>query len=138
MTLLEWTPISGLRYAPPSRRRESRQAARQNEWSPATDIFETESDYVLKMEVPGFKKNDMQIEFKEGILSVKGEGQEDTPQGAEYHRSERHHGSFFRSFRFPGNVDGKKINAKLKDGILELKIAKPENEKPKQIEVKVN
>lgn len=138
MTLLEWTPSTGLRYAAPSGRRVARQAERRSQWLPATDIFDTENDYVVKMDVPGFDKKDMQIEFKDSILSVKGEKQEEHAEGVEYFLGERHHGNFYRSFRLPRDVDGKKINAKLKDGILELRVAKPKEKKPKQIEVKVN
>lgn len=136
MTLLEWTPLRGLRNAAPLRGRVARPTVSRSEWLPATDIIDTESDYVLKMEVPGFRKNDMLIEFKDSILSVKGEKQEGNADDVEFIRGERRHGNFSRSFRFPGDVDGKKINAKLKDGILELRVAKPEEKKPNRIELK--
>mgnify|MGYP003571925618 CR=1 FL=1 len=137
MTLLEWTPLRGLRYGAPAHRPVRRQAAERGAWLPATDIFDTESDYVLKMEVPGFSKKEMQIEFKDSILSVKGEKEENVGD-AEYVRNERRRGNFSRSFQFPRDVEGKKINAKLKDGILELRIAKPLEKKPRHIEVKAN
>lgn len=111
----------------------------EGSWKPATDIIDTESDYILKMEVPGFSKDDMNIEFKDSILSVSGEvKQQEDSEDISYHWTERHKGSFSRSFRFPRSIDGKRIDAKLKDGILELKVAKPEESKPRNIEIKFN
>jgi HSP20 family protein len=108
---------------------------------PATDILDTEEDYVLKMEIPGFSKNDVNIEFKEDILSITGERKEEEKDGAQkerYHWAERKDSNFSRSFRFPKNIDGKKINARIKDGILELRVPKPEEIKPKNIPININ
>lgn len=111
----------------------------EGSWKPATDIIDTKEDYILKIEVPGFSKDDMNIEFKDSILSVSGEAKQmEDSEDQSYHWTERRSGGFSRSFRFPKNVDGKKIDAKLKDGILELKVAKPEETKPKSIEIQFN
>ena len=111
----------------------------EGSWKPATDIIDTKDDYVLKMEVPGFNKEDMNIEFKDSILSVSGEvKQKEDSEDMSYHWTERQKGRFSRSFRLPRNVDGKKIDAKLKDGILELKVAKPEETKPKSIDIQLS
>lgn len=109
-------------------------------WVPATDIFNTEDNYVLKMEIPGFAKDELDIEFKDSVLSVKGERKEEEKKSEDenYHWIERNSGSFARSFRFPKNVEVKKIDATLKDGILELRVAKPEETKPKTVPISVH
>ncbi len=108
-------------------------------WVPATDIFDTEENYVLKMEIPGFAKDEVDIQFKDSILSVKGERKsEEKSEEENYHWIERNSGTFARSFRFPKDVDVQKIDASLKDGILELRIAKPEETKPKTVPITVH
>ena len=156
MTLVEWTPTKGWScsgapfYSKPAVRRQQRECAAHSQWLPATDIYDTKDNYIFTMEVPGFSKDEIKMEYKEGTLLVKGErkaeAQADNKEEATvevktagddviYHRNERPKGNFSRSFRVPKNVDGKKIEARLKDGILELKVAKPEEKKPKQIPI---
>lgn len=111
---------------------------KQAKWNPATDIYDTETDYVLRMEVPGLAKADLNIEVKGPNLSVGGERKIDTDtenENGRYRLSERHGNKFQRQFTLPKNVDGKKINATLKDGVLELKIPKPEEVKPQNISI---
>jgi len=108
-------------------------------WHPITDIYDTKDNYVLKMELPGLKKEDVNIEFENNTLSVSGERKEDKDvKKDDYHWTERYNGKFYRAFMLPKNVDGTKINASMKDGILELKVAKPEEKKPKNIPISVN
>ena len=92
------------------------------------------------MEIPGFAKDELDIEFKDSVLSVTGEHkqEENKSEDENYHWIERNTGSFARSFRFPKSVDVKKIDASLKNGILELKIAKPEEKKPKTVPISVH
>lgn len=108
-------------------------------WNPATDIFETKDDYVFKVELPGITKDDINIEFENGVLTITGERKEEKEvKEDDYYRCERCHGSFSRSFSLPKNVDSTKINANMKNGILELKVPKAEEAKPKAIPIKVN
>jgi HSP20 family protein len=108
-------------------------------WYPAADIYDTKDNYVLKIEVPGLSKKDVNIEVEDNILSVKGERKEEKDEKKDgYRRTERHSGVFYRAFRLPRNVDAGKIGASLKDGILELKVAKPEEIKPKNIPISIN
>ena len=108
-------------------------------WHPTTDIYDTKDNYVLKMELPGLKKEDVNIEFENNTISVSGERKEEKDvQKDDYHWTERYNGKFYRAFRLPKNVDGEKINASMKDGILELKVAKPEEKKQKNISISVN
>ena len=107
-------------------------------WSPLTDIYETEKDYVFKLEVPGLSREDIQIEFKQDTLIVTGERKEETEVKKEdYHRIERCCGNFTRSFHIPQNIDEKKIEATMKDGILELKVPKQEEAQTKAIPIKI-
>ncbi|MCK4763282.1 MAG: Hsp20/alpha crystallin family protein [Candidatus Aminicenantes bacterium] len=108
-------------------------------WNPATDIFETKDEYVFKVELPGMSKEDINIEFEDGVLTVNGERKEEQEvKEDDYFRCERCHGVFSRSFTLPKNIDSKKINAKMKNGILELKVPKAEEVKAKAIPVTVD
>jgi HSP20 family protein len=107
-------------------------------WSPSTDIYETKDEYVFKLEVPGMTKDNIEIEFKDDTVIIKGEKKEETEVKKEdYHRVERICGSFSRSFNLPKNIDEKKIDASIKDGILELRIPKKEEAKAKAIPIKI-
>ncbi len=109
-----------------------------NSWSPSTDIYKTKDDYVFKLEIPGMNKDDIQIEFNNDTLTIKGDRKEEKEINKEdYHRTERCCGSFSRSFNLPKNVDEKNIDASMKDGILELRIPKKEEAKIKAIPIKI-
>jgi HSP20 family protein len=111
----------------------------QGAWVPNVDIFETEAEIVLKVEVPGVTKNQVEVEVDEGILHVKGERQiEKDVKEENYHRIERVYGSFNRSFVLPDSVDPEKVGAELKDGVLDIRLGKHEQSKPKNIRVNVN
>jgi HSP20 family protein len=105
-------------------------------WIPAIDMYETENDIVIKAELPGITKEDIDIEVKDGILSLKGERKRDKEVKEEnYHRVERYYGAFHRRFALPSHVDSDKVKAKFKDGLLEITLPKAEAAKPKKIEV---
>jgi HSP20 family protein len=107
-------------------------------WYPAADIYETKNDYVFKLEIPGLSKEDINIECNGNTLSIKGEKKEETEVKKEnYHRIESYCGTFARSFNLPKNVNPNKIDAAMKDGILELRIAKAEEKKTKAIPITV-
>lgn len=143
MTLLRMKPASGCGcehnyYSRPQDREISKQEQNDATWAPVTDIYDTEDNYVLKMEIPGYGKDDVNIEFKDSILYVSGEKKEEVVEDARLYRSERRTGKFARSFKLPRDIDGKKIDAKLKNGLLELKVAKPEEKKPRNIPINFN
>lgn len=107
-------------------------------WSPATDIYETKDEFVFKLEVPGMTKDDIQIEFNNETLMIKGERKEEKEvKEDDYHRIERRCGTFTRSFNLPKNIDEKKIDASIKDGVLELRLPKKEEAKIKAIPIKI-
>jgi len=107
-------------------------------WRPLTDIHETKDAYVFKVDLPGFKKEEINVEFTGDTLIMRGERkQEEETKNESCHRLERSYGLFERSFTIPKNIDPKKIEAELKDGILQLTIPKVEEAKTKAIAISV-
>ena len=108
-------------------------------WMPAVDIFETKDrEYVVKAELPDMKREDIQVTFENGVLTLTGERQTefDSGQGT-FHRSERAYGRFSRSFTLPATVDAARIKASYKDGVLTMRVPQREEAKPRQIAVDV-
>ena len=107
-------------------------------WTPAVDVAEHDEGYQVKVELPGVSKDDVKITMQDNILTIRGEKkQEKESKGSNYHRVERSHGSFQRSFTLPVSVKHDQIGASYKDGILTIALPKADDAKPKQIEVKV-
>ena len=108
-------------------------------WSPALDVFEDKDNLVVKAELPGMKKEDIEISLHDNVLSLSGERKEEQKhhQG-EIHRSERFVGKFQRTFSLPTPVEAEKVKASYKDGILTVTLPKTEASKPKQIEIKAS
>ena len=106
-------------------------------WYPSVDIHETNGDIVVQAELPGLKKEDIEIEIKENILTLKGERTEEKEiKDENYYRRERRLGRFHRSFTLPAVIDPEKVVASYKAGVLEVIIPRPEEQKPKQIDIK--
>lgn len=107
-------------------------------WTPLCDIYETEKELVLKMELPEMKKEDVHVTIENNVLTLRGERKlEKTIERENFHRMERNYGEFLRSFTLPAFVDGSKIFAEFKDGMLTVTLPKNTAAIPKQIEVKV-
>lgn len=107
-------------------------------WTPAVDIYETATSVVVKAELPGIPKDQVGVEVKDGLLTLRGERKyEKEVQEENFHRIERSYGSFQRSFSLPTSVDQEKISAAMKDGVLEVVLPKKEAARPKQINVTV-
>jgi HSP20 family protein len=107
-------------------------------WAPAVDIYEHESNIVLKAELPGVDPKDVDIRLENNTLTVRGERKLDSEVKKEsYHRVERSYGTFTRSFTLPTVVDQAAIQAQFKDGVLRLTLPKREEAKPKQIQISV-
>lgn len=106
---------------------------------PAIDVVEEKDSYLVKAELPGLAKEDVNVSLQDNYLTIKGEKKHETEtKEANYYRCERSYGSFSRTVELPASVDAKKIDAHFKDGVLSVKLPKTEEAKPKQIEVKVN
>lgn len=104
---------------------------------PAFDISESDTEYSVVAELPGIDEKDLDVTLTDGILTIKGEKKQETEEKDEtYHRIERRYGSFQRSFRMPDGVQGDKIDATYKDGVLKLMIPKSETSEVKKIEIK--
>lgn len=107
-------------------------------WTPAVDIYETDKELVLKMELPEVNKDDVHVMMESNVLTIRGERKlEEKVDRENYHRMERTYGEFVRSFTLPPFVDGKNILADFKEGLLKVTLPKVETARPKEIEVKV-
>ena len=105
-------------------------------WSPALDLYQDKDNVVAVVELPGMKKEDIDISLRDGTLTISGERKSQTSNGEKAERTERYIGRFRRSVTLPTRVDADKISASYRDGILTVTLPKAEEAKPKQIEVK--
>lgn len=108
-------------------------------WSPTVDVFQDKDNVLIKAELPGMKKEDIDITFQEGMLTICGERkQEAESKEGDVFRSERFFGKFHRTISMPTKVEADKIQATYKDGILCVQLPKAAEAKAKQIEVSVS
>ncbi len=108
------------------------------EWAPAVDIQETDKEYLVKADLPEVKKEDVKVQFEDGVLTVEGERkQEKEEKDKKFHKIERQYGKFVRRFSLPTEVDGARVAAEFKEGVLNVHLPKSPNGKPKAITVKV-
>jgi len=109
----------------------------QRLWAPALDISERKDAYVVTVEVPGMKPEELDITLEDGLLTIQGERrftQESSDQ--QFHRVERRYGSFRRSITLPAQVQAEQIEASFEDGVLQVIVPKAEEAKPKKISVR--
>jgi HSP20 family protein len=105
-------------------------------WMPAMDLVETADSFVLRADLPGLTEDDVKIEFDDGTLTVSGERKpEHEAKGEGYYRVERAVGSFSRSLTLPQGIDPEAVTASFDRGVLEVSIPKPEERKPRRIEI---
>lgn len=107
-------------------------------WTPALDLYQTNDNVIALVELPGMRKEDIEISLHDGMLTISGERKTETQEGGKAERSERYVGKFRRSITLPTRVDANKVNATYKDGILTITLPKAEEAKPKQIQVNVS
>ncbi|HKJ51431.1 MAG TPA: Hsp20/alpha crystallin family protein [Gammaproteobacteria bacterium] len=110
------------------------------DWAPSVDIEESEDKYVIKADLPGVDKKDIDVKLENGVLSIRGEKQveKETGKDTRHHRRERFYGTFARSFTLPDAVNADAVDASYRDGVLSLHIPKKEEAKPRAIDIKVN
>ncbi len=141
MTLMRWTPWQELesmnrqlsRLLDDSRFGLLNEAGR---WAPTVDIRETDDALLVQAELPGIEKKDVHLEVKDGVLTISGERRyEKDVKEENVHRVERSYGRFSRSFSLPPNVDTDKVDAAMKNGVLEVRLPKHESAKPKAIPI---
>ena len=105
---------------------------------PPVDIYEDEHNVTLKLEVPGIEEKDLDVRVENNTLTVRGERKFEREEKEEnFHRIERRYGSFSRSFTLPNTVDSEKVEADYVNGVLQIRLAKKAEAKPKQIKVSV-
>ncbi|UCD87596.1 MAG: Hsp20/alpha crystallin family protein [Desulfobacterales bacterium] len=106
------------------------------DWMPSVDVSETRDNVVVRAELPGLETKDIDVSMSGDVLTIKGEKKEEKKKDEHYHCCERYSGSFQRSFRLPVGVQGDKVRATFKDGVLTITLPKAEKAKKKQIEIK--
>jgi HSP20 family protein len=109
-------------------------------WMPPVDIYETEGhEVVIKLDLPDVKREDINVTFEQGVLTLRGERKlEEETHREQFQRRERYYGAFSRSFTLPNSVDPSRISAAYKDGVLTVRLPQREEARPKQIEVSTN
>jgi HSP20 family protein len=94
-------------------------------WTPLCDIYETDTEIVLKIELPNMKKEDVNVALEKNVLTLRGERKfEETVNRESYHRIERKYGAFMRCFRLPTRIEGSKVLAEFKEGTLTVTFPK--------------
>ena len=107
-------------------------------WSPAFDVYEEKDNFIVKAELPGMKKEDINVSLHDGDLIISGERKSETrSEGTEIYRAERFFGKFQRSIPLPATVAASNVKAEYKDGVLTVTLPKSEEAKPRQIEVNI-
>jgi HSP20 family protein len=146
-TLSRWEPLQEMEefqnrlstlFGRPLRRGNGREEITLPDWTPLADITEDEKEYLIKLDLPEMKKEDVKVTVENGVLTVSGERKfEKEEKNKKHHRVERGYGTFMRRFPLPDDADANKINAEFKNGLLTVHLPKSEHAQPKQIDVKV-
>lgn len=146
MALIRWEPVRELNtiqsemnrlfnsFFEPTSPSDGGTSARR--WIPAMDLVESEDDFVLHADLPGLGEDDVKIEVEDNVLTLSGERKiehEDRKDG--YYRLERASGAFRRTLTLPEGVDPEAIKARFEDGVLEVRIPKPEQRKPRKVTI---
>jgi HSP20 family protein len=143
MTLTRWSPLRDLAAVEVDvlhRMFNSAfgdEAGTRGAWVPAVDIYETaEKDVVLKVDLPDVKRENIKVTFENNMLAIEGDRQLASDVAEDrFHRFERGHGSFRRSFTLPTTVDATRVDAKYEDGVLTVKLPRREESRPRTIEI---
>ena len=105
-------------------------------WVPPMDLVETDDHLVLRADLPGLDKEDVEIEVKDGVLTISGERRTEHEDSADgYHRVERAYGRFSRSLSLPQGIDADQVQADFDKGVLEVRIPKPAERKPHRVQI---
>ena len=142
--MMPWTGMSNLkqeleRFFGPFGELKLDEFPAMGDWAPSMDVSETKEALVVKAEVPGLDPNDIQISLQEQYLTIKGEKtREKMDKEERYHRVERFYGSFARSVRLPVGVDGSRVTASFKNGLLTVTLPKTTAAKGTTIPIKAD
>ncbi|MGH2832900.1 MAG: Hsp20/alpha crystallin family protein [Solirubrobacteraceae bacterium] len=147
MALVRWEPVRELNSLQQEVNRlfgsffdsATNDASFTRRWIPAMDLVEQDEYYVLRADLPGLAEDDVNIELEDRVLTVSGERSSSTEQHqGGYRRVERASGSFSRSLTLPEGVDAEAIEASFEKGVLEVRIPKPEQPKPRRVTIKAS
>jgi HSP20 family protein len=107
---------------------------------PSVDVSEDDNQYLVRAELPGVKRDDINVTVENGVLTITAEtkSEEEKKEGERYIRQERRYGKYMRSLRLGADIDERKVKANYKDGVLELVLPKTEAVKPKRVTVEVS
>lgn len=111
------------------------------EWAPAVEVVENEKSYTVTAELPGLEKDDIQVRFDDGMLTIQGEKREELREEdpkKQYHLFERRYGAFARTFTLPSMVDENAIKATFKAGVLQVSLPKSSNAKPRGKAIRIS
>lgn len=154
MNLVKWTPRSLTRWSPARDfsdfdrefermmswvfgDRDGQLASEPRSLSPAMDVVEEKDHYKVRFDLPGLNKEDIDITFQDGVLTLKGETKsEKESEEGRVHRKERFSGSFYRTLRLPETVDADKMEATFKNGVLELTLPRVPEPQARKIEIR--
>jgi len=147
MALIRWEPVRELNTLQSEMNRlfntifdtpVPNETAGVRRWIPAMDLVETDNDFVLRADLPGVAEGDVNIELEDNVLTVSGERKSEHEERKEgYYRVERASGRFSRSLTLPEGVDADAIKASFEKGVLEIRIPKPEERKPRKVAISV-
>ena len=147
MALIRWEPVRELSSIQSEMNRlfnnffdtpTSSDAGQLRRWIPPMDLVENGEDYMLRADLPGVSESDVNIELDDGVLTISGERKAEHDElRAGYYRVERAFGRFSRSLTLPTGVDPEAVKAQFADGVLEVRIPKPEQHKPRKVAIAV-
>ena len=132
MAFVRWDPLQDLLAA---QQRINRLATGPAGWIPPVDVFETSDRYVVMVELPGLTQDDVELQYHEGRLTISGMRREREAPCEQYHRIERGHGNFSRTFQLPFPVEAERISADLHNGVLTVTCPKVADGQVRRIQI---
>ncbi|MGH2983314.1 MAG: Hsp20/alpha crystallin family protein [Solirubrobacterales bacterium] len=144
MALVRWDPIRDLDSFQTDMNRlfdrffgaPTGNSTAERRWIPAVDLAETDDSLVLRADLPGISEDDVEIEVRDGVLTISGERKsEHEEKGEGFHRVERSFGRFSRALNLPEGIDPDKVEANFDNGVLEVRVPKPEETQPTRVQI---
>ena len=132
MAFVRWDPLQDLLA---TSQRLNRLSTGPSGWTPPVDVFETHDRFVVMVELPGLTQDDVQLQHHEGRLTISGVRRERDSPCEQFHRIERGHGSFSRTFQLPVPIDAERITADLRDGVLTVTCPKANDGSARRIHI---
>jgi HSP20 family protein len=141
MNMMRWNPFPEMddffkSYHRALSRHQPHEGLMTTDWAPSVDITESEKEFLIKVELPEVRKEDIEVDVRDGVMTISGERKQET-RDDKAHRIERFYGSFARSFTLPDSVRDGDIEAEHRDGMLYLHLPKSEPEQPKKVKVDI-